>query len=332
MGKRSLHFASWLALGSACSPSDSAPHPGPDESERRATAEPSAAREGGVSPADDEAAIVVDTGRTHAQCLPFERPLRRLLRLSSSRDLVSEMARIQLVQTRDPAVGRTTTFDVIQTLVGSRATAFEWEHGGRLHPINTMVEPNKLFVLFELAPSTSAWGGCFPDGPFIRNVEGPRRSYAATTLPPPLLEIPGVEIASNRDVARALAASLPIHGAKVIGVDMPAGSNSSSETLGFSSFGFHPQPAPMTVSWGAEPMPPVTSVAVTAALRIDGPRGRIVVTGSHSTPIGAREGHWLRALAYRSEPPPKDRQFQILAETDGGELTIVSTWFSQRGG
>ncbi|MGH1348796.1 MAG: hypothetical protein ACRBN8_45090 [Nannocystales bacterium] len=295
----------------------------------------SSAPEERASPAPTEQAIVVedDTCGFHGRSMPWHPLYAFPSSPTEPVDLESLMTQIRLVRTTEAAVGTTTTFDVLHTFVGPRATRLEWEHGGALHPINEMIEPHRIFALFELAPPPEGviHIGCAvpPVGPFIRDIDG-SQGFGTRS---PLARLENVENASNREIARVLAASLPIGGATTIRVGLKRyGSSSATASVDELTFLFHPPPSEEEMKRGVMLPRPMTSISIVTALRLDGTDTRVLLSGRHSSPIGEmEEAELFEQLEARERGPVLGRRFQALAQEQDGEMKIVSTWFESKG-
>lgn len=304
-----MHLATYLAAVIGCAPA-STPH-----------------KEAPPRPKPE--AIVVDDDPKYDSCR-FQQPV--VAQLNPFRDdslgLASTMAQIHLVRTTEAAVGTTTVFDVLHTFHGPPAATLAWQHGGRLHPINAMIEPDRPFVLFERTPfERSAARPCdVPEGLFIRDIDGPSgRSYEPCG-DSPLCWVSSTAPASNREIARALAASLPVKGAALVGVDIPFSRPQSSVGVHEMTFVFVPPRTTEEMMKSALLPRHPRSIFIETALRIDGADVRVLVSGRHSTPIGAVEELYQPPL-----DPPETRRFQVLVQESERDVEVVLAWLEPSG-
>ena len=321
MDPKALHFAASLAALVSCAPASPQP-PRHLESKTEAVSLPSLQDQ---TPAvETPVKIAVDDDPQYRSCAFQQVSLRQKLFLSASESLVPSMAQIRLVRTSGPAVGGSTSFDVVHTLVGSAAATVEWQHGGTLHPINELIEPDKLFALFELAPREGTSGGsCIvPEGPFIRDIDGPEQLFSGHASSG---KLEGIAAASDADVARAILASLPVAGAGEIGIARGHRGARSSVEVGGVKFEFYPPFTTEELKTSRLPEEHATSVSIATAVELEGHAPQIVISGWHSTAIGVAEqrGPGLKL----DDAVPRTRRFQVVARKQSDDLFVVSQWF-----
>lgn len=315
MSTRRLHLALAALLGCTTTGPESPRAPEPARQ-----SEPTRVDAGHHPRAVPERPIVLDDDERYAAC-GFEYSWRPRFDRRTSEDALASMAEVHLVRTTEPATGEVTTFDVLETFVGPSRSTLRWEHGGTLHPINALVESRRLFLYYAPLPRTGVCGGdcCPPEAPFIRDILEHRYSLRAPSLLPGM---PGVEKATTKEVVTALLAALPVSGTQRIGVDMPWSDPRSTIELAGVRFDLFPPPTPEELTRSMRLPRPATSVSIDGALRLPGTPTRVLVSGGHSTPIGAVEQE-----VGIVDPPPRRRPFQIVTQRDGDRTETLVTWF-----